>query len=143
MPPTTPPPDSDKRNQARVSIALRVDAKLLDERQKEDILAGMGYPDLDSESLSLSTPRRGRQMCETLDVSPTGLRLGAEAMVALESGKSLELDLHLPGERRVVKLLAEVMWAEDGEERRVAGLRFAALEDEGLRRLREYLLGLK
>ena len=135
--------DLDKRNQPRVSIDLRVDAKLLDERQKEDILAGNGYPDLDQECLSLTKPRRGRQMCLTHDISPTGLRLTAAQMESLEHGTSLELDLHLPGERRVVKLLAEVMWADGGHDSPVAGLRFAALEDEGLRRLREYLNKLR
>jgi hypothetical protein len=39
--------------------------------------------------------------------------------------------------------LAEVMWALKGEDTPVAGLRFAALEDEGLRRLREYLERLR
>jgi len=130
---------TDKRNQPRVSIKLRVDAKVLDENLKVDILAGNGYPDLDQESLSLTHPRRGRQACQTFDVSPSGLRLQAAELEALEHGTSLELDLHIPGERRVVKLLAEVMWADKGQDCPVAGLRFAALEDEGMRRLREYL----
>jgi hypothetical protein len=134
-----PPHGQDKRNHPRVSIKLRVDAKLLDEAQRIDILSGHGYPDLDQESLALSKPRHGRQQCQTFDVSPSGLRLDALALENLEQGTSLELDLHLPGERRVVKLLAEVMWAERGQDSPVAGLRFAALEDEGLRRLREYL----
>jgi len=140
---TRPPRDQDKRNHPRVSIKLRVDAKLLDESQKIDILAGNGYPDLDQESLSLGHPRRGRLECHTFDVSPSGLRLSSAQLEALEHGTSLELDLHLPGERRVVKLLAEVMWADKGQDSPVAGLRFAALEDEGMRRLREYLEGLR
>ena len=134
---------TDKRNQPRVSIKLRVDAKILDENLKVDILSGNGYPDLDQESLSLTHPRRGRQACQTFDVSPSGLRLEAAELEALEHGTSLELDLHIPGERRVVKLLAEVMWAEKGQDCPVAGLRFAALEDEGMRRLREYLEKLR
>jgi hypothetical protein len=137
------PHPSDKRNQARTTIRLRVDAKVLAEAQRDDILAGNGYPDLDQESLSLTHPRRGRQACQTFDVSPTGLRLTAKEMAALEHGASLELDLHLPGERRVVKLLAEVMWADKGQDSPVAGLRFAAVEDEGMRRLRGYLEGLR
>jgi hypothetical protein len=134
---------SDKRNQPRVSIKLRVDAKVLADTQRDDILAGNGYPDLDQESLSLTHPRRGRQACQTFDVSPSGLRLSAAELTGLGHGTSLELDLHLPGERRVVKLLAEVMWAEKGQDSPVVGLRFAALEDEGMRRLRGYLEGLR
>jgi len=142
---TRPPrdQDKDKRNHPRVSIKLRVDAKVLDEAQKIDILAGNGYPDLDQESLSLGQPRRGRLECHTFDLSPSGLRLAAAHLDDLEHGSSLELDLHLPGERRVVKLLAEVMWADQGPDSPVAGLRFAALEDEGMRRLREYLEKLR
>ncbi len=138
-----PPSSNDKRNQPRISVQLRVDAKVLDEDKKIDILSGNGYPDLDQESLSLTKPRRGHRSSYTYDVSASGLRLDAAVLETLEHGTGVELDLHLPGERRVVKLLAEVMWANDAKDSPIAGLRFAALEDEGLRRLREYLNKLR
>ena len=134
---------NDKRNHPRVTIKLRVDAKVLDENLKIDIMAGNGYPDLDQESLALTKPRRGRQTSHTHDISAGGLRLNAKDLESLEHGSTLELDVHLPGERRVVKVLAEVMWADKSQDSPVAGLRFAALEDEGLRRLREYLEKLR
>ena len=134
---------SDKRNHPRVAIKLRVDAKVLDENQKIDIMSGMGYPDLDQESLALTKPRRGRRTSHTHDISAGGLRLSAADLENLDHGSTLELDVHLPGERRVVKVLAEVMWADKSADSPVAGLRFAALEDEGLRRLREYLEKLR
>lgn len=136
-------PHSDKRNQPRLSVQLRVDAKILDENKKIDILSGNGYPDLDQESLALTKPRRGHRSSYTYDVSASGLRLDAAILDEVEHGTSVELDVHLPGERRVVKVLAEVMWAQKGEDSPIAGLRFAALEDEGLRRLREYLNKLR
>jgi hypothetical protein len=126
-----------------MNIKLRVDAKVLAETQRDDILAGNGHPDLDQESLSLTRPRGGRKTCQTFDVSSTGLRLSAAEIAVLEQGASLELDLHLPGERRVVKLLAEVVWMDKGLDSPVMGLRFAALEDEGMRRLRGYLEALR
>lgn len=141
--PTTPPPGSDKRNQPRISVQLRVDARILDEDKKVDILSGNGYPELDQECLSLTKPRRGHRSSYTYDVSASGLRLDAAVLEQTEHGTGVELDLHLPGERRVVKLLAEVMWAQKGEDSPIAGLRFAALEDEGMRRLREYLEKLR
>ncbi len=141
---TRPPRDQDQRNHPRVSIKLRVDAKLLDEAQKIDILAGNGYPDLDQESLSLSNPRRGRLECHTFDVSPGGLRLSSARLEALEhAGPVWSWTCTCRASAAVVKLLAEVMWADRGVDSPVAGLRFAALEDEGLRRLREYLEGLR
>jgi hypothetical protein len=133
---TLTPHSHDKRNHPRLPVKLRVDAKLLPDSQWEEILAGHGYRDLDQESLSLRQPRHGHHACETFDLSASGLRLSAVQLEGLEKGSSVELDMHLPGERRVVKLLAEVMWAEKGSDHPLAGLRFAALEDEGERLVR-------
>jgi hypothetical protein len=138
---TDQPSRPDQRNQKRVPVQLRADIQLLEERRRVDIMAGMGYPDLDQESLALSSPRRGRSACTTEDISASGMRLSAELLKGLDHGSCIEMDLHIPGERRVVKLLTEVMWADEGHGR--AGLRFAALENEGLQRLRKYLEGLR
>jgi hypothetical protein len=45
------------------------------------------------------------------------------------------LDVHIPGDHRVVKLLGDVMWVGQSDGEPVAGLRIAALDQEGLRRL--------
>jgi hypothetical protein len=133
--------DIDKRNQPRVSTVLRADAIILSGREREDILCGNGYPDLDHECPALSSPRSGHLSCLTRDISLSGLGLLVAGLTELEPGACLELDLHLPGERRVVKFLADVVWlyTEPGRDFPMAGLRFAAIEDEGLRRLKGYL----
>ena len=58
----------------------------------------------------------------------------------MEPGSALSLDLHLPGERRVVKLMGDVMWAAELGGEPVAGLRIAALEEEGMARLVQALV---
>lgn len=135
----TPPPGAEKRIQTRKPLRLRVDARLLSEQERIDILAGLGLPDLDSEALAYSRPRHGMQRALTQDVSVSGLRLMAEPLGALDPGSALCLDVHLPGEGRVVKLLGDVMWTSSQDGTPVAGLRIAALEIEGLERLRQAL----
>lgn len=133
------PPGAEKRIQTRKPLRLRVDARLLTEQERIDILAGLGHADLDSEALAYSRPRHGMQRASTHDLSVSGLRLAVEPLGDLEPGAALCLDVHLPGEGRVVKLLGDVMWSAKQDGTPVAGLRIAALEMEGLERLRRAL----
>lgn len=125
----------EKRIQTRYAVQWHADARLLTEQERIDIQAGNGLADLDTEALSLGRPRWGHERMATKDLSSSGLRLSLKNLEKVEAGQSLCLDLHLPGEQRVVKLLADVMWSGEQDGQPVAGLRFAALETEGLQRL--------
>lgn len=126
---------SEKRLRPRKALQLRVDARLITEQERIDILAGLGHPDLDTEALSLSRPRWGMQRLFSQDVSASGLRLAVAALGEIPEGSALCLDVHLPGQQRVVKLLGDVIWSGQQAGLPVAGLRIAALEQEGLIRL--------
>src|SRR5262245_38425015 len=104
----SPTPDSpDKRVSPRQLLKLRVDARALSEQERLGILAGQGFPELDAEGLALSRPRQGLQRTESCDVSVSGLRLKL-AGLAVEAGAALSMDIHLPGDRRVIRLLGDV-----------------------------------
>jgi hypothetical protein len=133
--------DPEKRVKARKRLQLRVDARIITEQERIDILAGLGHPDLDNEGLALSRPRWGMVRTASEDVSASGLRLQVSVLGELSPGSAMSLDVHLPGERRVVKLLGDVMWAGQQEGQAVAGLRIAALELEGHQRLVQTLQG--
>jgi PilZ domain len=126
---------AEKRVRARVPVCLRVDARLIDEQERDAILAGLGFSELNNEGMALSRPRHGLRRSESRDVSASGLRLKVDGLNGVESGRSLCLDIHLPEDRRVVKLLGDVMWVGERNGEPVAGLRMAALQQEGLRRL--------
>lgn len=132
-------PVSEKRIQSRKSLQLRVDARLLSEQERIDILAGLGHPDLESEALAYTRPRHGMTKAASKDISASGLRLDLGALGPVDPGMALCLDVHLPGESRVVKLLGDVMWSGENDGVPVVGLRIAALETEGLQRLRKLL----
>jgi hypothetical protein len=74
------------------------------------------------------------------DLSSSGLRL--EGPLALGLGESAVLDLHLPDENVAVKALVDVVWshpASDPQQLHSFGVRFAALEEEGMRRLKSFM----
>jgi hypothetical protein len=131
----SPQTSLEKRIKPRLTVRLRVDARLIQEQERDALLAGLGFPDLDNEAMALSRPRHGLRRSESRDVSASGLRLKVDGLEQLEAGKSLSLDVHLPGDHRVVKLLGDVMWVGERDGEPVAGLRIAALHEEGLRRL--------
>jgi len=133
------PSPQDKRVRTRLSVRLRVDARVLSEQERVDILAGLGFPELEHEGPALPSTRNGFHRAESRDASASGLRLALGGLLGVEQGAALSLDLHLPGERRVVRLLGDVIWSADQSGEQVAGLRIAALEEEGLRRLRRAL----
>lgn len=134
---TSRPNPVEKRIQIRKRLALRVDARPITEQERVDILAGLGHPDLETEGLALSRPRHGMVRTDTRDVSASGLRLDVGQLPEVEPGSAMTLDVHLPGDQRVVRLLGDVIWSADQDGKPVAGLRFAALENEGLNRLRQ------
>ncbi|HXB96949.1 MAG TPA: PilZ domain-containing protein [bacterium] len=129
------PSSADKRVRPRHTVRLRVDARLITEDERVDILSGLGFPELENEGMSLTRPRRGFMRLETRDASASGLRLSVQALDGVDKGGALSLEVHLPGEGRVVRLIGDVIWADDKSGERVAGLRIAALEEEGLTRL--------
>jgi hypothetical protein len=129
----------DKRVKKRLPVQMRVDIRLITEQERVDILAGLGFPDLENEGMALASPRHGLHRSESRDMSASGMRLKVDVLRDVEPGAALCMDLHLPGERRVVKLLGDVMWAGEQGGEGVAGLRIAALEEEGLRRLERSL----
>jgi hypothetical protein len=126
---------AEKRIRPRVPVTLRVDARLVDEQERDAILAGLGFSELNNEGLALSRPRHGLRRSESLDVSASGMRLKVDGLNGIEAGRSLCLDVHLPEDHRVVKLLGDVMWVGQSNDEPVAGLRMAALQQEGLQRL--------
>ena len=132
-------PSAEKRISSRVPVCLRVDARVIDEQERDAILAGLGFSELNNEGLALSRPRHGLRRSESRDVSASGLRLNVDGMGGVETGRTLCLDIHLPDDHRVVKLLGDVMWVGERNGEPVAGLRMAALQQEGLRRLLEAL----
>jgi len=62
--------------------------------------------------------------------------LNVDGIGVVEPGKALSLDVHLPGDHRVVRLLGDVMWVGIQGQETVAGLRIAALDEEGFERYR-------
>ena len=87
----------------------------LPERDVDGILEGDGYPDLSIRSLAMTRSRSGMEGLSTLDISFTGMGLHCQQI--LKKGAAAALDLHLPGERTVIKLLGEVMWSGEVSER--------------------------
>ncbi|HTB35332.1 MAG TPA: PilZ domain-containing protein [bacterium] len=129
------PASADKRVRPRSTVRLRVDARIISEDERVDILSGLGFPELENEGMSLTRPRRGFKRLETRDASASGLRLSIQELEGVDKGGALSLEVHIPGEGRVVKLIGDVMWADNLAGEPVAGLRIAALEEEGLKRL--------
>jgi hypothetical protein len=131
---------SEKRLSTRVRVRLRVDCKPLDHSECLGVLEGQGFQELSFRSLALTRPRSGMTPLRALDLSSSGLRL--EGPLALGVGESAVLDLHLPDERVAVKALVDVAWSEpasDPLQPHRFGVRFAALEEEGLRRLKSFM----
>ena len=62
-------PSADKRIKARRPVRLRVDARLISEQERVDILAGLGFPELETEGMALPRPRHGMQRSESRDLS--------------------------------------------------------------------------
>lgn len=132
---TPPVRGVEKRLKPRYPLCLRVDARRIRPEERDALCAGEGFSELNDEALALSRPRSGLQKVESRDISASGLRLGMKGIEGVAAGDTLCLDVHLPGDRRVVKMLGDVVWVgKDGGEP-VAGLRLAALAHEGLERL--------
>jgi Tfp pilus assembly protein PilZ len=131
---------TEQRLAPRQAVRLRVDLKPLRHEEVRDILEGHGYDELAFSSLSLSKPRVGMIPARIRDLSLGGVRI--EGPVSLGTGEATALDLHLPDDRVVVKLLGEVVWSEpakDSNHLHAFGLRFAALEENALARLKHFL----
>lgn len=131
---------SDKRLSTRVRVRLRVDCKPLDHAECQGVLEGQGFQELAFRSLSMNRPRLGMTPMRARDLSMSGLRL--EGPLPLGLGDSVVLDMHLPDERVAVKALVDVVWsanASDPSQPHSCGMRFAALDDEGARRLKNFL----
>lgn len=127
----------DRRVAPRKELVLRVDLRVLPDKDVQGILGGAGYPELSVHSLAMTRPRSGMEGSFTFDISFTGMAVRCHK--ALKQGAAAAVDLHLPGERTVLKLLGEVVWSGevDGEAR--AGIRIAALEDEAAQRFHGFL----
>ena len=131
---------SDKRLAPRQAVRLRVDLKPLRHDEVRDILEGQGYDELEFSSLSLTKPRTGMLPARIRDISLSGARI--EGPVSMGTGEATAIDLHLPDERVVLKVLGEVVWsttASDANQPHSFGLRFAALEEDGVHRLKNFL----
>jgi hypothetical protein len=132
--------ESDAKNRrirARKPVALRVDVKILPKKEVDDILDGAGYADLSISALSMSRPRSGMEDTETLDLSFSGMGLRCKRLY--DQGMAAALDLHLPGERTVLKFLGEVIWATEVGGQPRAGFRIAALDEDSAQRFCGYL----
>lgn len=130
----------EKRLSSRVRVRLRVDCKPLDHAECMGVLEGQGFNELSFRSLALTRPRSGMTPMRARDLSMSGLRL--EGPLPLGLGDSAMLDMHLPDESVAVKALVDVVWsvpAEDPQRPHSCGMRFAALDEEGARRLKSFL----
>jgi len=130
----------EQRLSTRVRVRLRVDCKPLDHAECAGVLEGQGFQELSFRSLALTRPRSGMTPMRVRDLSTSGLRL--EGPLSLGLGESAILDLHLPDEQVAVKALVDVVWsnpAADPQQPHSFGVRFAALEEEGLRRLKSFM----
>jgi hypothetical protein len=113
-----------------------VDVKALKTEDVDKILFGQGYEDLNLNSLAMSRPRHGMEAAQCVDISLGGLRVsGAE----LKPGTAAVIDIHLPDERVVVKALVEVVWVRTEEAQPQAGMRFAAMHEQGASLVKGYL----
>lgn len=131
---------SEKRLSNRVRVRLRVDCKPLDHAECLDVLEGHGFQELSFRSLALTRPRMGMTPMKARDLSVSGLRL--EGPLPLGLGDSAVLDLHLPDEPVAVKALVDVVWSREAQDPALphsCGLRFAAMDDEGMRRLKSFI----
>lgn len=140
LPKGKPMTPSDKRLAPRQAVRLRVDLKPLRHEEVRDILEGQGYDELEYSSLSLTKPRAGMMPARIRDLSLSGMRI--EGPVSLGTGEAAAVDLHLPDERVVLKVLGEVVWSQtapDASQPHSFGLRFAALEEDGVHRLKNFL----
>lgn len=130
----------EQRRANRVPVRMRVDCKPLSSDEVKDILDGHGYSELAYSSLALSRPRPGMLPARIKNLTVGGLCM--EGPLPLKAGEVAALDLHLSDERVALKALAEVVWtrpAADENEPHSCGLRFAALDADGLKRLKQYL----
>jgi c-di-GMP-binding flagellar brake protein YcgR len=74
------------------------------------------------------------------DLSMSGLRM--EGPLPLGMGDAAAVDMHLPDERVAVKALVEVVWSKPAEHESAqhsCGLRFAAMDEGDMRRLKQFL----
>lgn len=137
---TTTLADDDTMNEARHAerrkVHVTVDIKPLKTQDVDNILFGQGFEDLNLNSLSMSRPRHGMERAQTLDLSVSGLRV---AGIELKPGTAAVLDLHLPEQKVVVKALVEVVWSGQDSEGPTAGCRFAALQEFGAERMKDFL----
>jgi hypothetical protein len=130
----------EQRLSTRVRVRLRVDCKPLDHSECAGVLEGQGFQELSFRSLALTRPRAGMTPMRVKDLSTSGLRL--EGPLALGLGESAMLDLHLPDENVAVKALVDVVWSSPATDPQLPhsfGVRFAAMEEEGLRRLKSFM----
>lgn len=140
---TTPNSEAnDLRVQKRVRARLRVDARPLEHKALRSILEGDGWEDLAVEAPALPRPRGGMHKGESRDFSASGLCLAVPGAQNVGVGSALALDLHLPGQRRLVKLLGDVVWSKEDGDGLMVGVRIAALEQEGMNRVKAWLKNL-
>lgn len=131
---------NEKRLASRVPVRLRVDCKPLDHAECVDVLEGHGFQELSFRSLALTRPRLGMTPMKARNLSLSGIHL--EGPLALNLGDSATLDLHLPDDSVAVKALVDVVWSREASDPSLphhCGLRFAALDDEGLRRIKNFI----
>src|SRR6266849_5032513 len=124
--------ERERRIRERKNLSLRVDVKVLPRREVDDILEGSGYPDLSVTELSMSRPRKGMDGLSTFDLSFSGMGLRCKQLY--ETGLAVAMDLHLPGQRTVLKFLGEVIWANEDQGEPRAGFRIAALDIDSAQR---------
>jgi Tfp pilus assembly protein PilZ len=131
---------AENRRSKRVTIRIRVDCKPLSGSEVRDILEGRGYSELAFSSLALSRPRQGMLPARVKNLSAGGMCM--EGPLALGLGEVATLDMHLPEERVALKALVEVVWSKPaaGDDKpHACGVRFAAMDQESVRRLKLYL----
>jgi hypothetical protein len=127
----------ERRIKGRKPISLRVDLRILPPKAVEDILDGAGYNDLSVSALALPRPRSGMQGASTFDISLSGF--GVACKQVYERGCAAALDVHLPGQRTVLKFLGEVMWSGEVDGSPRAGIRIAALDLDSAERFGGFL----
>jgi hypothetical protein len=126
----------EARRAKRRRVQVTVDVKPLKTQDVDNILFGQGFEDLNFNSLSMSRPRHGMERVATIDLSVSGLCLtGYE----FKAGTAAVLDLHLPQDSVVIKALVEIVWVKVDGQQSAAGCRFAAIQENGVERMRNFL----
>jgi hypothetical protein len=132
----------EKRQFERVVATLKADYRLVDPKDSKKILENTNYKNTTVDQLPELSKTSSLYHAVTKDISMGGLALVGEQPFPM--GGVVEIGLHLPKYKSVLKFLAEVVHTESFKEMgRVihrAGVRTMAINQEDLEKINQYLI---